>query len=388
MSGQEGERLFRILGYGTILLLLGFLLFAFFLEPPTWSEAAGDLLAEIVFVILLISLVALPLLYLVRKIDFFEPPLLSAQSARWVHRASVASLISFFFVLGIAFFYQKIVGIFLWLPFWLPLLLIVLYLRSNTPKKGLALSVAMGLTLFLLFYSLFSIERDWESALWIQGSLVLAALSQLILAGAAIRTYYSLPKEPRDLHKLLWSLAYGFVLFCLLVTTLPFEDKETIHEKMAERRLEDIHTAASEYAQLFGGVFPESLGALGLPPSGQKTNCRAAGLLQRRLETSGGYHIEYHSGPPSTTIAGPCGGAKSYTATARPSVYGKTGSLNLYTDEGGVIRCTCEDRPANASDSSSCGFLRFSPSGPPSEGRSQEKWTKREPPAKTSSPSR
>jgi hypothetical protein len=59
VSGQEGERLFRILGYGTILLLLGFLLFAFFLEPPTWSEAAGDLLAEIVFVILLISLVAL-----------------------------------------------------------------------------------------------------------------------------------------------------------------------------------------------------------------------------------------------------------------------------------------------------------------------------------------
>ena len=180
MSGQEGERLFRILGYGTILLLLGFLLFAFFLEPPTWSEAAGDLLAGIVFVILLISLVALLLLYLVQKIDFFEPPLLSAQSARWVHRASVASLISFFFVLGIAFFYQKIVGIFLWLPFWLPLLLIVLYLRSNTPKKGLALSVAMGLTLFLVFYSLFSIERDWESALWIQGSLVLAALSQLI----------------------------------------------------------------------------------------------------------------------------------------------------------------------------------------------------------------
>lgn len=73
VSGQEGERLFRILGYGTILLLLGFLLFAFFLEPPTWSEAAGDLLAEIVFVILLISLVALLLLYLVRKIDFFEP---------------------------------------------------------------------------------------------------------------------------------------------------------------------------------------------------------------------------------------------------------------------------------------------------------------------------
>jgi hypothetical protein len=143
----------------------------------------------------------------------------------------------------------------LWLPFWLPLLLIVLYLRSNTPKKGLAISVAMGLTLFLVFYSLFSIERDWESALWIQGSLVLAALSQLILAGAAIRTYYSLPKEPRDLHKLLWSLAYGFVLFCLLVTTLPFEDKKTIHAKTAKSRLESINKAASGYANLFGGAF-------------------------------------------------------------------------------------------------------------------------------------
>jgi hypothetical protein len=283
----------------------------------------------------------------------------------------VASLISFYLVLGIAFLDQKILGIFWWTPFWLPLLLIVRYLQSKTLKKGLALSVTMGFTLFVAFYSWFSIERDWESAWWIQGSLVLIALSQLILAGAAIRTYYSLPKEPRDLRTLLWSFAYGFVLYILLLAVLPFENKETIHEKMAKRRLEGIHTAASEYAQLFGGVFPESLGALGLPPSGQKTNCRAAGLLQRRLETSGGYHIEYHSGPPSTTIAGPCGGAKSYTATARPIVYRKTGSLNLYTDEGGVIRCTREDRPANASDSSSfCGFLRFSPSGPPSEGRS------------------
>lgn len=372
VSGQEGERLFRILGYGTILLLLGFLLFAFFLEPPTWSEAAGDLLAEIVFVILLISLVALLLLYLVRKIDFFEPPLLSAQRARWVHRASAASLISLFFVFGIAFFYQKIVGIFLWLPFWLPLLLIVLYLRSNTPKKGLALSVAMGLTLSLVFYSLFSIERDWESALWIQGSLVLAALSQLILAGAAIRTYYALPKEPRDLHKLLWSLAYGFVLFCSLVTTLPshIEDKKTIHAKMAKNRLESINKAASSYANLFGGVFPESLGALGSPPWGQQANCRAAGLLERRLvKSSAGYHIEYHSGPPSTAFTQSCGGAKSYTITARPIVYGKTGLLNLCTDESGDIRCTEEDRPANASDGWSCNFVRFSPSGPPSSDR-------------------
>jgi hypothetical protein len=368
VSSLGGKRLFRIVAYGTVVLL--FLLPAFLLEPQKWSEAGWHvLLAEILFIIVSSSLGTLLLLYFVPKIEFFETPLLSVQSARWIYRVSVASLISFYLVLGIAFLDQKIVGIFWWTPFWLPLLLIVRYLQSKTLKKGLALSVTMGFTLFVAFYSWFSIERDWESAWWIQGGLVLMALSQLILAGAAIRTYYSLPKEPRDLLTLLWSFAYGFVLYILLLAVLPFENKETIHEKMAERRLEGIHTAASEYAQLFGGVFPESLGALGLPPSGQKTNCRAAGLLQRRLETSGGYHIEYHSGPPSTTIAGPCGGAKSYTATARPIVYGKTGSLNLYTDEGGVIRCTREDRPANASDSSSCGFLRFSPSGPPSEGR-------------------
>ena len=369
VSSLGGKRLFSIVAYGTVVLL--FLLPAFLLEPQKWSEAGWHvLLAEILFIIVSSSLGTLLLLYFVPKIEFFETPLLSVQSARWIYRVSVASLISFYLVLGIAFLDQKIVGIFWWTPFWLPLLLIVRYLQSKTLKKGLALSVTMGFTLFVAFYSWFSIERDWESAWWIQGGLVLMALSQLILAGAAIRTYYSLPKEPRDLLTLLWSFAYGFVLYILLLAVLPFENKETIHEKMAERRLEGIHTAASEYAQLFGGVFPESLGALGLPPSGQKTNCRAAGLLQRRLETSGGYHIEYHSGPPSTTIAGPCGGAKSYTATARPIVYGKTGSLNLYTDEGGVIRCTREDRPANASDSSSCGFLRFSPSGPPSERRS------------------
>ena len=195
VSSLGGKRLFRIVAYGTVVLL--FLLPAFLLEPQKWSEAGWHvLLAEILFIIVSSSLGTRPLLYFVPKIEVFETPLLSVQSARWIYRVSVATLISFYLVLGIAFLDQKILGIFWWTPVWLPLLLIVRYLQSKTLKKGLALSVAMGFTLFVAFYSWFSIERDWESAWWIQGSLVLAALSQLILAGAAIRTYYSLPKGP------------------------------------------------------------------------------------------------------------------------------------------------------------------------------------------------
>lgn len=370
LSGQGGHRLFRILGYGTIVVLIVVLLFARWLEPPNWSQAAADRLAGTVSVMVLISLAALLFLYLVRRPDFFETAILSAPSARWIRRVRVASLISLVLALGAAFFLQRIVGIFLALPFWLPLLLSVIYLYSNTPKIGLALSVAMGLCLSLGFGSWFSVERDWESAGWIQISLVLAALLQLTLAAAAIRTYYSLPNEPRDLGKLLWSLAYGFLLLNMVFVSTPFEDKETLHDKMARNRLASINHAASAYAKRFGGVFPESLGVLGPPSPGQEANCRAAGLLDRSFDkSSGGYHVEYQSGAAATAFTGSCGGAKSYSVSVRPMVYGKTGSLNMYTDETGRIRCIREDRPANASDVGSCYFARFSPSGPPSSGR-------------------
>jgi hypothetical protein len=167
------------------------------------------------------------------------------------------------------------------------------------------------------------------------------------------------------------SVEFGLRICSVLPVSddVPFEDKKTIHAKTAKSRLESINKAASGYANLLGG-FPESLGALGSPPWGQQANCRAAGPLERRLDnSSAGYLIEYHSGPPSTAFTESCGGAKSYTITARPIVYGKTGLLNLYTDESGDIRCTDEDRPANASDGWSCNLVRFSPSGPPSSDR-------------------
>ena len=43
-------------------------------------------------------------------------------------------------------------------------------------------------------------------------------------------------------------------------------------------------------------------------------------------------------------------GVKSYTLTARPLVYYRTGTRSFFTDETGVIRMTAEDRAATADD--------------------------------------
>src|SRR6516162_5527456 len=131
-------------------------------------------------------------------------------------------------------------------------------------------------------------------------------------------------------------------------------------------RLEEINKATSAYSTRFGGVFSHNLGALVPPPRNQKGDCRAAGLLQKTFSTeSSSYIYQYRTGPPSSTALGGCEGATQYTITARPAAFDKTGYVNFYTDESGIIRCTLQDRLANAHDdsydSSHCGLTRHYP---------------------------
>jgi hypothetical protein len=56
------EHLFRIFGYGAIILLLGFLCFSFFFQSSKWSNAVGDKLAHVVWVIVVSGLAALTVL--------------------------------------------------------------------------------------------------------------------------------------------------------------------------------------------------------------------------------------------------------------------------------------------------------------------------------------
>ena len=64
-AGSEKDRrehLFRIFGYGSIILLLGFLRFSFFFQSSKWSNAVGDKLANVVWVIVVSGLTALTVL--------------------------------------------------------------------------------------------------------------------------------------------------------------------------------------------------------------------------------------------------------------------------------------------------------------------------------------
>jgi hypothetical protein len=128
---------------------------------------------------------------------------------------------------------------------------------------------------------------------------------------------------------------------------------------MAKMKLKEINSATSEYAKHFGGLFPESLDALGPPAKNQKADCRSAGLVHKPFTTnSGGYIFEYRIGLPSRAAPEGCQGAMHYNISARPTVYEKTGRINLYTDESGDVRCTYDDRPANAQDSICPNFFR------------------------------
>jgi hypothetical protein len=64
-AGSEKDRrehLFRIFGYGSIILLLGFLWFSFFFQSSKWSNAVGDKLVHVVLVIVVSGLTALTVL--------------------------------------------------------------------------------------------------------------------------------------------------------------------------------------------------------------------------------------------------------------------------------------------------------------------------------------
>ena len=342
------DRIFRAVGYGTILLLICF---------------TSTLAAKIVFTGSLIGALGFLIVRKRRPSGGFEIQLLSPRSHWLVRTVNTVMPICFLTVLLAVTSAGGLSGIILSLPFLLPLLLIVDFLRSGQPKRGLALTVPMGLVLFFVSRTKLSIAHAWEHSWWDQFALFVIALAGVVMTCTAAWTYYSLPRESHDLRKLLAGFAYPFVVLVLFVLTLNPEDSpQAIHVEMAKRRLDEINKATSEYGKRFGGVFPRDLVALGSPPRNQKADCRAAGLLQKPFTTEGSCYIfEYRVGLPSSVALGGCEGVSQYTLTARPVAFKKTGDVNFYTDESGIIRCTFEDRQAGAHDNSFCDFSRHAP---------------------------
>jgi hypothetical protein len=64
-AGSESyrrEQLFRIFGYGTIILLMSFLWFSFFFQSSNWSKTTGEMLVYVLCVIVVSALTALTVL--------------------------------------------------------------------------------------------------------------------------------------------------------------------------------------------------------------------------------------------------------------------------------------------------------------------------------------
>jgi hypothetical protein len=59
---DQREHLFRIFGYGAIILLLGFLWFSFFFQSSKWSNATGEMLVNVLGVIVVSALTTLAVL--------------------------------------------------------------------------------------------------------------------------------------------------------------------------------------------------------------------------------------------------------------------------------------------------------------------------------------
>jgi hypothetical protein len=254
--------------------------------------------------------------------------------------------------------FDRFPGLICILPFWLPYGFTLLRLYGGRVKSGLALAFAMGCALFVPGAFLLRFVIEWERGWWVQSNLALALLMQPVLVVAAIWTFRSVQRAPRDWLKMLGSSAYGIALFGLFwLVYSPVPRQITDNESEAEYRLGDISETALNYAEKFDGFYPESSS----PGSAGKVECDSDPLLHLvRPDPKDGYIFEYKSVVSETPVRG-CKVAKSYLITARPIAFRNTGIRSFFVDQGKpglkwfqvhsiLIHFTSEDRPATASD--------------------------------------
>lgn len=250
----------------------------------------------------------------------------------------------------------------------LPYLGILFRLREKTRKQGLALALwwsAIPVVIGLLVLGGTVVDvmekgregRNLGELLSVGGFWGLVALFHAVMFGAAIKTYYSIPREPGDWRKLADGLAGAVLLFIPLVVAavaIPsmIRSPRAANESAAVGSLRAINVAAGTYEADYGNGFPAGLAILTLP-QGAKSGCHRVDLLDPVLAsgTRSHYTFEYLPGPLVEKPAAGCpAGVRSYSVSARPVGYGRCGYRNFWTDQSGVIRFTPEDRAATAND--------------------------------------
>ncbi len=146
----------------------------------------------------------------------------------------------------------------------------------------------------------------------------------------------------------------GMVLLLVLIlmspagTAPPCGRRVGGNEPSAVGSVRTINTSCVSYASSYPERgFPHTLGQLGSPAPGEKEGPEHAGMIDSVLASGrkSGYVFTYTPGAPDAkgTIA-------SYTVSARPQEFNKTGRRSFFTDETFVIRFTEEDRVPTSQD--------------------------------------
>ena len=190
-----------------------------------------------------------------------------------------------------------------------------------------------------------------------RAALVLLA-SQILLLATAYRASAAMQRLTGDQRKLMakpsewWVGLLPFLGFFLIITApgavraLHRGDTINMDQTPAVAALRTLNTAEVAYAATYHRGYSPTLAALG-PAEGAPSSTSAADLIDSSLAggVKSGYRFTYTPGQPDRD-----GHIQTYTITARPLEFGRTGQTNYFTDQTGTIRQTPEDRFATAKD--------------------------------------
>ena len=225
------------------------------------------------------------------------------------------------------------------------------HLWRKSLKKGLAWAVVTGGFWFgiCVLGVVLDVLSGVSTGTIIWGSL---ALSQGALAGAAIKTYYSMAREKSD-RRILLNRALRLVLYpvvlVLAAVQMPsiFPPRIRPGQASAVGCLRTINTAEETYRATYKKGYSPTLKALAPPSNGAPASPAAAGLIDDVLASGRktGYTFTYTPGPVNSA-----GQITTYSVTAVPSDPTCTQWGRHFTDETGIIRQTLDNRPATAQD--------------------------------------
>jgi hypothetical protein len=237
---------------------------------------------------------------------------------------------------------NRLLGVLVLLPLFVPYGFVPLRLYGRRFRSGLTLAMTMGGALVIPGIYLIRFAITWDNRWWVLSNLTVALLMQLVLLVVGLKAYIGLPRLPRVGLRVLAGPAYGFSLLALFLWLhSPVPRYITMNEHSAMKSLQTSAVHLFWDAESHGRLYPEAVSSLA-------PNSSRACTVELKLPPSD-YFFEYRGAPPSSTFQG-CTRFQSFTMTARPVKFGKTGIRSFYISTDGAIHFTSENRPATPTD--------------------------------------